>query len=171
MINRFLFYPSLFIFLVLLQALILNNIQLSGFINPYLYILFIIWLPIDMPKGLVMLISFALGLSIDIFSNTYGMHASASVFLAFLRPYVLNIMAPRDGYESNQNIGINDFGILWFLVFASILTLAHHLFLFFVEVFRFNDFFSTLGRAILSTIITLILILISQLFRYKPKSN
>ena len=171
MINRAIKYPFQFIFLVLLQVLILNNIQFSGYVNPYLYIIFILWLPFDIPKSFLLLTAFFLGLMIDIFSSTLGMHTSACVFMAFCRPFVLQLIAPRDGYDVNQNPGIADFGFRWFLTYAASLTLLHHLFLFFVEVFRFSDFFHTLGRITVSTIFTILLIIICQLFRYNSSKS
>ncbi|MAY84608.1 MAG: rod shape-determining protein MreD [Flavobacteriales bacterium] len=168
MISSVIRYPLLFIFFVMLQVLILNNIQLSGYINPYLYIIFILWLPVDGNKVLLMAVSMLLGLSVDIFSNSVGMHASACVFLAFCRPYILQSLAPRDGYETDQVPDIKTLGLNWFLAYAGICVLLHHLFLFYVEIFRFDDFFSTLGRVISSSIFTLILIIIAQLFRYNP---
>ena len=169
--NKVIKYPFQFVFLVLTQVLILNNIQFSGFANPYLYILFILWLPFDIPKSLLLLIAFFLGLTIDIFSSTLGMHTSACVFMAFCRPFVLQLIAPRDGYDVNQKPGIADFGFRWFVIYATTLTLLHHLFLFFVEVFRFSDFFYTLGRVSVSTLFTLLLIIICQLFRYNSSKT
>jgi len=165
MIRSYLIYPIQFIFLLMIQVLILNNIQYSGYINPYLYIIFIFWLPFDTPKWLLMTLSFILGISVDVFSNTLGMHASASVFLAFVRPYVARILAPRDGYDVNHLPSIQDLGFGWFLRYAIILILTHHLFLFFVEVFRFIDAFNTLLRVISSSLFTLILVLITEYFR------
>lgn len=171
MIKQLISFPLQFIFLVLLQVLVLNNLQFSGYINPYLYIVFIFWLPIETPRWLLMLVAFTLGLTIDIFSDTLGMHASACVFLAFCRPYVLQLVSPRDGYETNQRPSIQDFGFRWFILYASLLTLLHHLFLFYVEVFRFSDFGSTLGRALASTIFTLLLITITQVFRFNAEKK
>lgn len=160
-----------FIFLIILQALILNNIQLSGYINPYLYILFILWLPIDTPKFLLLFLAFLLGFSLDLFTNTLGMHTSATVFMAFCRPYVLQLLAPRDGYDLNQTPGIKDFGFKWFFVYAGILTLLHHLFLFYIEAFRFDDFMETLKRVFFSWIFSMVLIFIAQLFRFNAKKR
>lgn len=171
MIRSLISYPLLFILMVLVQVLILNNIQLSGSINPYLYIIFILWLPIELNKIAVMLVSFLLGISVDIFSNTIGMHAAACVFLAFCRPYILQFLAPRDGYEGDQTPGIQDFGIRWFLTYAAIGILLHHIFLFYTEVFRFSDFFSTLGRVLSSALFTLILVVITQLFRFNSEKR
>lgn len=166
MLTSIFLYPIQFVLLVLIQVLLLNNIQFSGFVNPYLYIIFILWLPFEIPKLLLLLLAFALGFSIDLFSSTIGMHTSACVFMAFCRPLVLRLIAPRDGYEANQTPGIQDFGFSWFLVYAASLTILHHLFLFFVEVFRFSDLFFTLGRMLLSSFFSLSLIIIFQLFRY-----
>ena len=171
MIKNYLVYPIQLIILILVQVILLNNIQFSGFINPFLYIIFILWLPISTPKWLLLSLSFFVGICVDVFSNTLGMHASASLFLAFCRPYILNILAPRDGYEANQQPGYQDFGFIWFISYAAILTLLHHTFLFFVEVFRFSDFFSTLGRILASTFFTLLLIGITQLFKYNSEAR
>jgi rod shape-determining protein MreD len=164
MIKNILKYPLQFILFVLIQVLVLNNIQLADTINPYLYILFLLWLPIETNKALVMGIAFVLGLSIDVFTDTMGMHASASVFLAFVRPSVLNLLAPRDGYELNEPPTAGALGWFWFLRYAAICTLLHHIFLFFVEVFRFSEFFDTIGRVLLSSLFSLVMIALSQIF-------
>ena len=171
MVRNLVIYPFQFVFFVLVQVLILNNVQLSGFINPYLYIIFLLWLPLETPKWLLLVVGFLLGISVDIFSNTLGMHTSATLFLAFCRPYILQVLAPREGYEVNQKPGIKDFGLGRFLGYAGILTLLHHLFLFYVEVFRFTDFFSTLSRVLLSSIFTLVLIVIVQFFNYNAEDK
>jgi hypothetical protein len=164
MINIFPRYIVSFIILVLLQVLILNNIQLSGYINPYIYILFILTLPFDTPKWGLLVLGFILGLSVDLFTHTVGMHTSATVFLAFLRPALLNSMEPRGGYDPDSNPSIQDYGLRWFFRYAAISILAHHLFLFFIEVFKLESFFQTLSRAILSGIFSLVLILFIKLF-------
>ena len=156
-----------FLVLVLLQVFILNNVQLGGFINPYIYILFIILLPVNTPKWLLLVLGFVLGLSIDLFAHTPGMNSSASVFLAFIRPYILEIVAPREGYEKDSSPRIKIYGFTWFLRYAFILVLAHHFILFYVEVFRFSDFFLTFSRVILSTAFSTLLIVTSQYLIYR----
>ena len=164
MIKNLITHPFQFVIFVLLQVLILNNIQLFGTVNPFLYILFILWLPIEMNKALVMGVAFILGLSVDVFSDTMGMHASACVFLAFARPFMLNILAPRDGYELNVAPTAVALGWFWFLRYAAIGIFLHHFFLFFVEVFRFTEFFSTLGRILASSVFSLLVISLAQVF-------
>src|SRR5674536_70033 len=96
MINSILRFGLIFILLVLFQVLLLNNIQFSGYVNPYVYIMFILLLPVEFPSWLLLLLSFATGLIIDFFSGSPGMHTSATVLAGFVRPYVLRIVAPRD---------------------------------------------------------------------------
>ncbi|HNQ13846.1 MAG TPA: rod shape-determining protein MreD [Bacteroidia bacterium] len=171
MINQVVILSLRFILLVLLQVLILNNIELSGYINPYLYILFILLLPVQMSGLMVLSLAFVLGLVIDVFSNTPGMHAAASVITAFVRPTWLKMIAPRDGYESDAVPGIQNFTLTWFLLYASILILVHHLALFYIEVFRFSNFFQTLFRVFSSSIATLLLVILSLLFLNKAKEK
>lgn len=152
----------LFVALVLAQAFIFNNIQLGGFINPNVYVLFILLLPFSTPGWIILLSAFFLGLSIDIFSQTLGMHAFASVFMAGLRPFTLRIISPREGYIANTTPRIADYGFGWFLRYTLILVLFHHITLFYLEVFTFNGFFRTLLRTILSVTFTVIIVLIEQ---------
>jgi len=159
-----------FLFLLLFQVLILNNIQMSGYLNPFLYVLFILMLPFQTPNWLVLLLSFFLGLSVDMFADTGGLHAAASVFMAFLRQPVLRLVAPREGYDVNHQPTIRQFGFGWFLTYAGILVLVHHLFLFYMEAFQFSEFFSIFFRVILSSLFTLTLIFISQFFFSKHKT-
>ena len=158
-----------FVSLILLQVLVLNNVAFSGSINPYLYILFILMLPFDSPKWLSLVSAFFIGLSIDVFTSTLGMHAAASLFMAYARNYLLKLFAPRDGYDPILLPTIQDMGLVWFLSYASTLTFMHHTFLFTIELFRFDEFLPTLGRALLSSMFTIILILISQLLIYRKK--
>lgn len=151
-----------FIFLILLQVWVLNNIQFSGFINPYLYILFILLLPFQTPGWLVLVLSFTMGISVDMFTDTLGMHASASVFMGFLRSFVLQSIAPRDGYETGTFPRIHYYGFVWFLKYSLLLVFLHHLFLFSIEAFNFGHFHLIMVRTILSTLFTSILILLSQ---------
>ena len=160
-----------FIFLIMLQVLVLNNMQFSGLVNPYLYVLFILLLPFELPGWALLFLGFLTGLSIDIFSDTLGLHTSATVIMAFLRPFILRIIAPRDGYDSGKSPGLHVFGLSWFLRYSIILIFVHHFSLFFLEVFRFSDIFHTLLRIILSSVFTILLVLLSQVFFYKRKNE
>ncbi len=170
MINEVIRNILRFLFLVLLQVLILNNIQLSGYLNPFLYVLFILMLPFQTPKWLVLVLAFVLGISVDMFSDTGGLHAASSVLMAFLRQPILKLISPREGYDVMQKPTIQQFGFGWFFSYAGILVFVHHLFLFYMEVFHFAEFFSTFFRVILSSIFTLTLVFISQFFFSKHKT-
>jgi rod shape-determining protein MreD len=157
----------IFIVMVLLQVFILNNIQISSLINPYMYVLFILLLPFETPKWVLLTSAFLLGLSVDTFSHTMGMHAAASTFMAFLRPSVLKVFSPRDGYESSTLPRIEYYGFAWFAQYVVILVSAHHFVLFYIEMFRLSDFFFTFFRVFLSTIFSSFLIVISQYFMFR----
>lgn len=134
-------YVLVFIGLILFQGLILNNIELGGYVNPFLYVLFILALPFEMPNWVVLLLAFILGVFIDSFTSTMGMHTSATVFMTFCRAYLLKLIEPRGGYEFNAKPTIQDMGFVWYLLYASILVLVHHLFLFYIESFKLTQFF------------------------------
>ena len=154
---------SRFVFLVLIQGIVLNNVVLTQLgISPYFYVLFILLLPFETPGWLVLLLSFALGWSIDLFGNTFGIHAASSLFLAFLRPAILNINAPRDGYESGTYPRISFYGFNWFFRYVLVLVLAHHLVYNLLEVFSFESVLIVIGKIALNTIITTMLIIFSQ---------
>lgn len=157
------------IFLVLFQITILNYIQLGGYINPYLYVLFILLLPFETPKWLLLISAFILGISVDMFSDTTGIHTAACVFMAFCRPGVTNLVSSRLDYELGIQPTIRDLGFKWFFSYSFILVIAHHFLLFFLEVFSLSEFFHTLFRALLSVIFTMMLIVLSQYVMYRPK--
>lgn len=163
MSRAILIYFIRFILLVLIQVLILNEIQFGGLVNPFLYIYFILLLPVDFSPNGGLLLGFLLGLIVDMFDHTLGMHTIATVFLAYARPYVLQYMSPRDGYEFSRTLGIKQMGWLWFLTYALIMVFLHHFVLFFIESFRMSGFWFTIGKAIGSSALTLSLIVVVQL--------
>lgn len=160
-----------FITLILLQVLIVKNIELGPYIVPFIYVLFIIMLPFNIQKMLLLLIAFICGLTVDVFYSTIGMHAAACVFVAYIRPGILKLISPRDGYDSNMEPTMQYMGTTWFLTYSLFMVLAHHFILFYIEVFRWSDFFSTFLRVLLSTIATMILIIVTQFLFYKRKSD
>ena len=156
-----------FFILVFVQVLVLNNVDLGGLINPYLYILFILLLPFETPRWMLLILAFATGYTIDYFSDLSGFHAAACVFIGFIRPSILKVFAPRDGYEKAIEPNIYEFGFKWYLKYAVSMTLVHHFLLFYLEVFHMSDFFITLARVLISSIFTVILIILSQYIFYR----
>jgi rod shape-determining protein MreD len=165
MINSIIRYTVIFIILILLQVVLFNNIQFSGYVNPYVYIILILLLPVEISALLLLSIAFITGLIIDFFTGTPGMHASATVLAGFVRPFVLRLISPRDGYEAGAVPSMEVYGFRWFLIYTVIIVLIHHLALFYIEVFRFTDFFRTLLRVFLSSLFSVIFILLAEFYR------
>jgi rod shape-determining protein MreD len=159
-------YPLMFAVMVLLQVLLLNQIHLGGFLNPYIYILFIFLLPISMPRYQVLLLSFLIGITIDWFSNTLGLHAASALLIGFLRSPVMKLITIRE-IEQSDYPGMKQTGIKWFITYVSVLVVMHHMFLFYLEVFSFDNFFRTLLRTLLSSVFTIIIIVLSQYLAFR----
>jgi rod shape-determining protein MreD len=165
MINSILRFGLLFVILILLQVLLFNNIQFSGYVNPYVYLMFIILLPVEIPSWILLLLSFGTGLIVDLFTGSPGMHSSATLLAGFVRPYILAIVSPRDGYEGRSEPSMINYGFRWFLTYTLLMVLVHHTALFYLEVFRFTDFFRTLLRVLLSSLFTVIFITLFEFYR------
>jgi len=147
-----------FILLVLLQVLVLNNIQFLGYINPYLYILIILALPVQMPRWLSLILAFGLGLIIDAFANTIGMHAFATVLVAFLRNGIIKLFTSIEE-GNNPTPSFYSFGVSAYVKYVVVLVLIHHSTLLMLEAFSFVNFGITLTKIILSTAVTVLMIL------------
>lgn len=156
----------MFISLVLIQVLIFNQVQFSGFFNPYVYVLFIILLPLSTPRYAVLILAFALGLIIDIFSNSLGVHSAATVFVAYIRPLVIRLISNREDDKSDYP-GLNQNKLGWFINYVVIMVLIHHTLLFYLEVYTFANFFNTLSRVILSSLFSIIVIVLSQFLVFR----
>ena len=155
-----------FIFLFLLQVFILDNIQFMGYINPMIYVLFILSLPVRFPKWALLILAFIMGLIIDVFSNTAGMHSFALVFAAFLRTPVINIFTSIDE-GSNPTPSFHTFGVSAYVKYVVILVLIHHFILFFIESFSFLHLTLLIPKIIISSTVTILLILGLQSFKSK----
>jgi rod shape-determining protein MreD len=165
MINRILRFSLIFILLILLQVLLFNNIQFSGYVNPYIYLMFILLLPVEIAPWLLLLLSFSTGLIMDFFSGSPGMHTFATVLAGFFRPYILRFISPRDGYEPGSAPSMLAYGFRWFLTYTLLVVIIHHTALFYIEVFRFTDFFRTLLRVLLSSLFSIAFILLFEHYR------
>jgi rod shape-determining protein MreD len=165
MINKVLRFILFFVLLLLLQVLVFDNIQFSGYVNPYIYLMFILLLPVEIPSWLLLLLSFFTGMIMDSFSGSPGMHTFSTVLAGFVRPGILRIISPRDGYEPGSNPSMEIYGFRFFLTYTLIVVLIHHTALFYIEVFRFVDFFRTFLRVLLSSLFSIIFILLIELYR------
>lgn len=159
-------------FLILLQALVVSRIQLfDGLILPWVYIFGILMLPFETPRWLTLTVGFAVGWTMDYFSGPMGLHTTACVTLAYMQPIVQKFISPREGYDSIQRPTIQSMGLPWYLTYAGVLTLIHHSWFFFFEVFRFSDFFYQLFHILLSSAATIVLMTIGQYLIFNSKSS
>jgi hypothetical protein len=155
-----------FFFLILFQVLILNHINVSGYINPYFYIYFILLMPFDTPKWLLLIAAFMLGWCIDMFTNTIGLNAAACVMMAFARPFVITAISSGPESLLGDTPSLRNQGMKWFLYYAVILIVIHHATFFYLEIFRLSEFMTTFVRVLLSSGFTLLLVLISEYLLY-----
>lgn len=155
-----------FVFFILLQVFIFNNINFGGYINPNPYILFILLYPIDANKNLFLLASFTLGLVMDMFMDTAGVHATACLVLAYFRPTILKYTFGLS-YEY-QTVKIADKINTERFMYLLVSIVLYNTVLFFLEIFNFNFLWTIVARIIFSTILTL---LISIIIIYLIKPN
>ncbi|MFC0515618.1 rod shape-determining protein MreD [Mucilaginibacter angelicae] len=160
-----------FMVLVFMQVFLLKNITFYNLATPYFYILFILLLPFEVPNPLLFLLSFLIGLTIDAFYDTPGLHASACVVLALVRVLFISITVQKDGFDNEPEPTLSIMGFRWFFTYVLILTLFHHFFLLNLEVFSFSEIQYTLSRVVLSSLFTVFLILISGLLFFRRKER
>lgn len=171
MINDIIKNTVRFILLVLLQVLIVQNIRLGSYIILLPYVLFILLLPFETPKLLVLLIAFVTGITIDLFYDTAGMHAAVCTFIGFMRFYILKLLSPREGYDLGLSPTIQSMGFVWFITYSASIIFIHHLIFFYLEIFRFSEFFSTLLRVLLSSMGTFAFIYVIQFLFYSTNKK
>ena len=164
--ERILTRVAWFIGLVLVQVLLLNNICLFGLATPFIYVYFLLAMDKDTDRIALMIMAFALGLAVDVFSNTPGVNAGASVLVAFLRPSLLRLFSPRDEYE-NFEPGIYTLGVWAFVRYVFALTLLHHTALFLLEAFSLTHIEYLSLRILCSTLLTIVLVMAVEFVRHK----
>ncbi len=154
-----------FCLFILVQVFVLNNIPpLHHLVTPYLYFLFILWLPFKMGRKSIMMLAFLLGFSLDCFTKTYGLHAAPCVLIAYLRPFLINILISQEGAESNYNEpSIKSMGFTPYLTYIVVLTLVHHFLLFFLEALQTGGYFYFIVKTLFSTAISILLIFLTEL--------
>jgi hypothetical protein len=160
-----------FLIYLVLQVVLMQNIVLFDVAFCFLYVGFLLMIPFEAGVVRLMLLGLAMGLSVDIFYNSLGIHAAASVFIMYLRPYVVSAMAPRGGYEPGMMPKLKVMGAEWFAAYSFTLIFLHHLVLFFVEAGGFDMFWYTLLKAAASSVFTFVVILIIQYLFYSSKRS
>lgn len=161
-----------FVLLVLVQVLIFKGFDADAngftYLSIFIYPVFILLLPIRTPTVLVVLLGFLLGCSVDIFYDSPGVHAGASVFTAFIRSTVLHFLEPRGGYEVNASPTKSNYGINFFFPYAAVLMFVHLLVYFSLEIFTPVFFDEIFLRTVSSFFVSMIFIIMYQ-YLFNPK--
>ncbi len=154
-----------FCLFILVQVYVLNNVPpLHHLVTPYIYFLFILWLPFKMGRKSVMILAFLLGFALDCFTKTYGLHAAPCILIAYFRPFLINVLISQEGAESNYNEpSIKSMGFAPYFTYIAVLTVAHHSLLFFLQALQTGGYFYFLIKTVLSTGVSLLLIFLTEL--------
>jgi hypothetical protein len=150
---------------LIIQIYILNEILFASYINPYIYLIILIIMPYKIPKWFLLFYAFIIGFLIDLFSGTLGIHSSACLILVLLKSPISKITIPHNIIEETDELVMQKIGTKSFILFSFILVLIHHTILFILEHVALD--FQILMKIIASTIITTIIISITQLFFFK----
>lgn len=171
MIQKLTQYGVAGILLMLLQVAVVNNMVLFRMVHPHIYVMILAILPFAMPQWSILLISFGVGIVMDLFTYTPGMHASACVMAGFMRPHLLNLFNPIQGVNEAEAPHVHALGFGNFLLYLLAFVLFHHLVLHLVEVFSFEEFDRTLLRIGVNTIASWLLMVVIELLGFYRNSN
>ena len=160
-----------FVLFLLIQIIILNEVPpLHQFITPYLYFVFIVWLPFGTSRLTLTVSGFLLGYCLDVFTNTPGLHAAAAALIGYVRPTILNLLlAQETSEEVNKEPSVGSMGWGPYLIYALLLTFIHHFYLVLLEWLQFGSFGYFIGKVIATTIMSVILILLVELVMNRRK--
>ena len=163
--NNWAKYSLNFILIILVEGLVINQLDIHEYFNPMVYPMLILMLPFELGVLPTIIISFILGISVDAFSNTFGLHASSAMLIGYLRPTILNYIKPRDGFDISLLPSIQDMGVTWFLGYATLFLSIHHLWFFSLEILKF-DVLLILAKTFCSMLLSLALIILLQYILY-----
>ena len=158
--NRTLLNIIRFLVLVIAHVLIVNHIRLGGYVHPYIYLIFVMLLPINIPNWQLLLLGFGIGLTIDLFMGTLGMHAGATTMMAFCRPGIIKLVSGNQKFENTKEPNIDQLGFPWFLRYTLCMVTVHNFTLFMLEGFSFHLVGQALLRILLSVPVSCFLILL-----------
>lgn len=162
-------YAFLVLLLGLVQIFFLKNLALFGLAFGFLYLLGILLLPTSIQSFPLMLIAFFMGLAIDVFYETIGMHAAASTLMAFLRPIWLKVTSPSGGYDEIEEPSLSELGLGRFISYSFPLIFIFSVAFFIADQWGTGSFFGVINKSILSSIFTLLLVILVQLLFFKKK--
>lgn len=157
-----------FIGLVLLQVLVLNHVNLFGYLNPMVYITWLFLFPIKKNKSFFLIASFFLGLTIDFFSDSGGINAAATLFIAFIRLPILKVVLRRSDFDFVL-FNLRAISIDKIFLYVATLTITHHFIVFSLEYFSFNAFITIISNTFYTSIFTILLSILGMFLFVKKK--
>lgn len=162
-------YSLSFLIYFLVQVFILKDLVLFGYAFSFLYVFFLLNLPHEVPTIPLLLIGFSLGLLIDLFYDSFGIHAASTVFLAFVRNSWIKIIMPTGGYDDNVPPTLLNMGLAWYIFYSIPLILIHHFMFFYIDSLGTHLYFPLVTRILSSMIFTFLLGSIVQAIFYKKQ--
>lgn len=160
-----------FFLFILVQVFVLHQVPpLHRFITPYLYYLYILWLPFNIGRGSLMLVAFLFGMTLDYFLGTPGLHAAPCVLIAYVRPFLINLLIRQEGSEMTYaSPSPTSMGWAPYFTYVLVLTVLHHSYLVLLEWMEFGNFWYFIGKVFASTGVSLLLIFITELLFYRKE--
>ncbi|MBL7863463.1 MAG: Rod shape-determining protein MreD [Cyclobacteriaceae bacterium] len=158
-----------FVLYMLAQVMLLKQLILFNTAFCFVYVAFILMLPIETNPLVLMLAGFLMGFSIDVFYDSLGLHAMSLILVSYLRNYWLTTITPQGGYDAGQGPTLAVNGLQWFMVYALPLVFLHHFILFFAEAGGFGIFWYTMLKVIASLTFTMTVILLLQYFSFERR--
>jgi hypothetical protein len=158
-----------FVLYLMAQVMLFRQLVLFNTAFCFLYVAFILLLPIETNPMVLMLTGFLLGFGIDVFYDSLGLHALSLVFVAYIRNYWLATITPQGGYDAGQGPTVAVNGLQWFMVYAIPLVFIHHAVLFFAEAGGFGIFWFTMSKVMTSLMFTMTVILLFQYFSLRRR--
>lgn len=147
----------MFLLMVFLQV-VCNRICLFNIAVPFVFVYFILRLPMSLSVNWVMTLSFLIGLVVDIFSNTYGMYAMSSIIIGALRKPIFTLFYPREDEMSNPIPSINTLGVSTYIKYMFTLVLLLCVVIYFIQLFTFYNIGLTIMRIIGSSLLTAVIL-------------
>ncbi|RZK50427.1 MAG: rod shape-determining protein MreD [Pedobacter sp.] len=158
------------VILLFVQIFLLRNSVVYDIPTPFIYCLVILVFPFKTPNILLYLMAFLTGLTIDAFYDTLGVHTAACIAMAFVRILFISVSLNREAIDEPEP-SLGNMGFKWFSIYSLLCILTHHLLFFYLEAFKFSEFFYTLGRALISTVVSFFLILLIEFIFHNKKAT
>jgi hypothetical protein len=160
------------ILLILIQYVLSNLAPLGGYITPYFYFVFILWMPFSISRFWLMVVAAVYGLFFGYLVLAPGLHAAACVLIAYLRPFLINILLPREVKEMNfTEPSFKSMGFTAYAFYAFILTIIHNTYLIFLQWLTVGNLWYFFLKTILTSIVSMILVMVTELIFIRTQKS